>query len=360
LTEIRDPEPTLAEISRFRRKPPKTGYTVSAVPKRYQDQVQLSAVLRHVYGRLRTDTDYIDATGWALHHWRHRAFELAEAHFHPFAPKHKGGRQRLPNASSCPVAFVMTYDGKKGRKPCNMRTICPFCWARDVRKQWMKVDAAFFPAASKKRRVRMVDTDDGQVKSSSFTHSVKDGEIDAKSTYDLIRRTFTFHLPAELTVQEKTSLERHTSFPMHAMMAWLKSRIHGQPLPALHRLSECRGLLEAAGPNSGLLEAIHFRRIASDQESEYPWEVQVRQLIMAADSASVPRSLPNGICKPMCHISIPRPSRRVVVAAVAWALQYPKFLIDPHVPVENVIEYLKVRRGLRLVANYGRFRTKHT
>jgi hypothetical protein len=60
--EFQDPEPALSEGSRFPRKPPYPGYKHSAVPKRYKDQVQLSAVLRPRYGRLRTDADIADAT----------------------------------------------------------------------------------------------------------------------------------------------------------------------------------------------------------------------------------------------------------------------------------------------------------
>jgi hypothetical protein len=121
LAEIQDLEPALSEVSRFRRKPPNPGYAVSGVPKRYADQVQLSAVLRPACGRLQIDADIIAATAWALHHWRSMAVQLATAGCLPFASV--DGKQRLPNALACPVAFVMTYDKKQGRKPCGMPTI---------------------------------------------------------------------------------------------------------------------------------------------------------------------------------------------------------------------------------------------
>jgi hypothetical protein len=121
LTEIQDVEPAPGGSSRCRRKPPSPGYRVSAVPKSYGDHVQLSAVLRPVYGRLRTDADIADATPWALYHWRRRAVRLAEAGCLPFAAE--GKKSHLPNALACPVAFVMTYDKKMGRKPCELVTV---------------------------------------------------------------------------------------------------------------------------------------------------------------------------------------------------------------------------------------------
>jgi hypothetical protein len=80
--------------------------------------------------------------------------------------------------------------------------------------------------------------------------------------------------------------------------------------------------LEAAGLGSGLLEAIHFRRI--DDEA-LPWEVQVRQLILAADGTKVPWSKAS-ISR--YHFVISKPRRRAVVSAVARTLHYPNWLID--------------------------------
>ena len=72
----RDVEPAPGGSSRVRRKPPSPGYRVSAVPKSYGDHVQLGAVLRPVYGRLRTDADIATATAWTRHYWRRRAQQL--------------------------------------------------------------------------------------------------------------------------------------------------------------------------------------------------------------------------------------------------------------------------------------------
>jgi hypothetical protein len=325
------------------------------VPKRCGDQVQLSAVLRPAYGHLRTEADIARATAWALHHWRRRAGQLAEAGCLPFAAE--GKKSQLPNALACPVAFVMTYDKKLGRRPCKLTTICPFCWAREVRRHWLTIDAAFFPPPpGAKQRVRVVDTDDRPEKSTSFTRDI---ETAVKSPYDLIRRVFTFRVPAEHLVEKQTDLRfkgDRVVFKMPGILAWLRSRTQRWPFPCLHRLPECRALLKSAGPGGGLLEALHFRRVASNDEAN-PWEVQIRQLILAADGDNVLKKMPTMMSKgPRRHIVFRKPRRRLVVAAVARTLHYPDFLIDPQLPIEHVVEYLNFRRGQRLVASYGRFR----
>ena len=171
--EVPDVEPSPHDGSKFRRRPPNPGYRVSGVPKeRYVDKVQLNAVLRRIYGRLPTEADIADATAWALFHWRRRVEQLAEAGWGPLGVT--GNKSRRPNAMACPVAFVMIYGGKQGRRPCHFRQICPFCWAREVRRYWLKIDRAFFPFTGKKQRVRTVDTGAESGRSTSFTRGVKD------------------------------------------------------------------------------------------------------------------------------------------------------------------------------------------
>jgi hypothetical protein len=365
VTDDQDLEEGLSGPSHFRRKPPNQGYRVSAVPKRYVEQLQLSAVLRPAYGKLRTDADIADATAWALHHWRKKASKLAEVGCPPFHAEDVT-KSRLPNALGCRVAFVLTYGtpGGKGQRPCGMPTICPFCWAREVRLQWLAIDAAFFPAkpATTKRRRRLVDVDHEPAESQAFTRSVKAGETTVKSPYDLIRRVFTFRVPAEHTVRYKTGLrykDDYATVTMSGIVAWLQSRIQGQPFPSLHRLPECHGLLAAAGPGAGLLEMVHFRRVAADDEAA-PWEVQVRQLILAQDGAKVPTGLHPASFEPKSHVVIRNPRRRLVVSTVARTLHYPNWLIDPATPVDEVVEYLGIRGGRRLIVNYGSFRGRKT
>jgi len=348
--EIPDVVPFPRKGSKF-HEPPNPGYRVRAVPTRYPDQVQLSAVLRPLYGRLPARADIEDATAWARYFWRHRVQELVEAGWPPLA--RDDGHSRLANAMRCPVTFVITYFTKAGTKLCRFRQICPFCWAREVRRQWLKVDAAFFPRPIRKGRVRMVDTDPEPAKSSSFTHSVKDGEPAVKSPYDLVRRVFTYRLRPTYPIK----IYGQVGLEVPALPAWLDGRIRGHPYPELYRLPEIRPLLTAAGPVAGLLEAIDIHPVV---DPAAPWEVQVRQLILASAGGQVPTSLPRAAtAKPRHHIVIRRPSRRTVVSAVARTFRYPTWLLDPDQSVDDVITYLNAREGRRLVASYGCFRARN-
>jgi hypothetical protein len=339
------------------KKHPVSRYHVSAVPTRLVDQVQLSAVLRsfYGYGRLKTKTDFIDATAWMRIHWNNRATQLAEADWRPMAGI--GTKARLRNAMACPVAFVMTYDGKKGRRPCGFPTLCPFCWAREVRQYWLKLEAVFFPRSGDKgkkpKRTRVVDTG-STAKSIASTRSVEAIEKGVKSPYDLVYRRFAFQISASSEADVYSN-----NIKVNGLSAWLGSRLHGQPYQSLHRAPECRALLRSAGTDGGLLESIHVSRVVGQGADLYPWEATVHQLILAVDGDKVPKQLhPGATAESKRHIVIHKPSRTALAQRVSETFIYPRFLVDPDIPVDPVVEYLDIRRNQRLVVSYGRFRSR--
>ena len=133
-------------------------------------------------------------------------------------------------------------------------------------------------------------------------------------------------------------LLENTVVKWSGLIACLESRVRGKPNPQLHRQHECRALLKAAGPGGGMLETISYRRV--DDET-HPWEVQIHQLILAADGTKVPtQPHPMAMAKPRYDIVIPKPSRCFVVSAVARALRYPDGLIAPQVPIKDIVDYL--------------------
>jgi hypothetical protein len=247
------------------------------------------------------------------------------AGYQPFAGE--DDKARLSNALCCRVVFVLTCGGQK-TKPCCMRTICPFCWAREVRRHWLMIDRAFFPRLpSATQRVRVVDTGGEMKKSSSFTRSVKGGETAVNSPYDLVRRVFTFRIPTSVEMEQagwhtEMGQPAHMAFYVSGIKAWIESRIRGQLDPKLYRLPECRASLKAAGPGGGVLESLHFRRITEDGKV-WPWEVQIQHLILAVDGSKISDALPVAATMPKYHKVYPRPRRRLVVREVAKTLHHP-------------------------------------
>ena len=280
-------------------------YRVTKVPLSYDAQIQLSSVLRAYAPWVKSDPKLIiAATARLCQFWRTRAYQLALAGWVPLAgPERKA---QLPNALGCPPAFVMTFEKMQKRDKrtdcCHLRQICPFCWWRETRRYWLKLEPLFFPRTvpRKPERVRTVDTGPPDVKSQSFIRSIKDGEKVTRSPYDLVYRVFSFVIPVHVpqTMPNVHVMEDGVIKPVpgavvirDGLRAWLDSRIHGKPNPDIYRLFESRALLKAAGPLGGLLESIQYRRF-DDSTGHSWWEVQVHQLILAADGDKIPKGAP--------------------------------------------------------------------
>jgi hypothetical protein len=365
-------QPSEDSSQKARGRAYRPSYSVTKVPLSYDAQIQLSAVLRAYAPWVRsTPKLIIEATAKLCQFWRTRAYQLALRGWIPLAGPER--KSQLPNALACPPAFVMTFEKMKKKDKrtdcCHLRQICPFCWARETRRYWLKLEPLFFPRAGIKKpeRVRTVDTGPPDAKSQSFIRSIKDGEKVVRSPYDLVYRVFSFVVPANApqTMPNVYVMEDNVVKPVpgavvirDGLRAWLDSRIHGKPNPDIYRLFESRALLNAAGPLGGMLEAIQYRRF-NDSAGYSWWDVQVHQLILAADGDKIPKALhPYATSDPRLHRVMHKPNRRTLVKWLARTLRYPAYLIDLDVPLEHVIEHLEARRGRRLVATYGRFRSK--
>jgi hypothetical protein len=79
-----------------------------------RQQARLSAVLRPTYGRLRTDAAIIDATAFALHHWRKKAEQLAATGYRPFGAS--GDKSGLPNARAVERCSSRPTVAEKGER----------------------------------------------------------------------------------------------------------------------------------------------------------------------------------------------------------------------------------------------------
>lgn len=332
-----------------RRPAPALGNRVRKVPLSYPDQVQLSAVLRPLLvdavgpqAALRDRAEIVRQTAWTRLRWRRAAASLAGAGWGTLGAD--GPRRSLGNAIKCPVAFVMTVE-KKGR-PCKLAP-CPFCWARQVRKVWLRIDRAFFPPqVGPPRRRRTVDL--GPDSGSPEEARPRAAPQPAHSPFDLYDRVQVFRMGAAATVHYCGQ-----EFRRPALEVFMASRSSGKP-PRVWRRPEVAGLLAAAGPGAGLLEGVRFRRYAGD-DPLYTWEVVVRQLLLVPAGADVPpRFSRASVPELRRHRRVRGPSRKLVCALVARALRYEPELLNP--PVETAVAMLDACTGRKRVATFGSLR----
>ena len=280
MPEIQNTESTAASGLQPQHRPYNPKYRVTSVPLSYDAQVQLAAVLRVIYPRVKsTPKLIIEATARVCQRWRIRADQLAKAGWVPLAGSER--KSQLPNALGCPPAFVMTFEkserakrrDKKRTGCCHLRQLCPFCWAREVRRYWLKLEPAFFPrpGVKKHKRQRQVDTGPPDESSPSFTHSVKDGEKLSRSPYDLVYRVFTFPVPVygRQAVADASIIEDGVIKPVPdvfitkpGLPTWLNRRLHGRPSDPLYRLPECRGAAEVgrAGRRRAGVDPVQWAR----------------------------------------------------------------------------------------------------
>jgi hypothetical protein len=318
------------------------GFRVRKVPLSYADQVQLSAVLRPVavgHSDLRDSTEIARQTAWLRWRWRLAATRLAEAGWGTLGAT--GPRRSLGNALVCPVAFVMTME-KKGRT-CNLFP-CPFCWARQVREQWLALDALFFPpTGSPRKRSRVVDVGDEPPASLDVPTPP------TRSPYGLLERVQTFRIPATVEV---TAYGMRVTRP--ALGVFLESRTTGKPDAKLARAPELRWLLRRLGTGAGLIESIRYRPSGPGAR---PWIVEVRQLALVPEGVKPPAFRPHRLARgPNFQRFFPAPRRKLVCGLVARTLRYmPDLLGD----VEVALAMLNAREGRRLVASFGVFRSHH-
>jgi len=313
------------------------------VPKRYQDMVQILAVLAQYFGGTRIDkvpgqTQAIRAL------WRARLLGLRALGWGPLVNP-TPTRNYFDLMHHCRPAFVLT-DSRA--RCCRYGDLCPFCWARDTRDDWLRVDAAFFPAARTEptptttrprpaaRKTRAVDPGaDGP------TPADPDLGRATAGAFDLVTRSFRFGASAGL------------------LPDLIAGRVRGAgEIGFIGRREEVNALvkpLASAGLTWGAMEVmkpIEFARM---------YYLQVRQLFLVPHGSAGTLGEPPGDYRSNLRVKVyPRVSRKVAMQRTARFDAYPTALIDPAVDAGKVRDYLVSRGGARMKAQYGVFRNART
>lgn len=294
-------------------------FTLSEVPGRYQDIVQRLAVLRPICGVIPDDLAVQSKTLRLQAMWRARVMDLVKVGFLQDARP----RVSVGYARNCAPAFAIS---RPQTRCCHNRGVCPFCYARQVRSIWQKLDSACeapdsdggSAAASAnptQRRITLPrDTASGYTRSRQFA-------------YQLVERYHTFF--RDVTVPDGTI---ESTLP--ALLASIVSS-----------RSQIVQLLNPMG-------AFCFTSIEPYRDKQ--WKIRHRQLFKVPLDFEMPENIVTATNGSIAYH--PSPTRGVVLQCVARVCAYPRALLtgDP----QRVATLLHVRKlcKFRSYAGFRAFR----
>ena len=303
-------------------------FTFKFSPNTYKDLIQRMAVLYPLTKQAKALTEVPGLTKQVVGMWRARVGALTGVGWEPS----RGGETKhaILYARNCCPTF--TYTEPRAR-PCKHSTICPFCYARWVREVWLRLDNAF-PApdpvaqapgeleVNRELRVIMLDDDPVDTEYHSTTFN-----------YHLIERHVTVYLdvlpspcPEELTLA--------------ANLAELLRNISGARKAAVD-------LVDPTG-------AFVYTTIEPNDDGR-KWKIHLRQLLRVHADQEIPDEYTSTASKFTRH---ERPTRKIILGAVARACRYPVGLIRGD--AERTALLLDARRQAhhRASAFYGAFRRR--
>jgi len=280
-------------------------FTPGDVPGRYPDVVQRLAVLAAFYGpRAALQPERVPRQTLKLvARWRRRVMELAEAGLPGLAGDDPKVWKDRKYALDCLPAFTIV---PQRTRCCRLRAVCPFCWAREVRETWLKIDKAFFAPTGGK----------------------------GPSAYDLVEVGRDVSLPLRIDrdrsgqgLPEGQTIEALPEY----FAGWAASR---------------QGQIKKAEALLASFQTIHI----GFKKGE--WVVGHRSILMIEHRGG--RYGPEILDPYRYFRHHEHPTRRTVLRAVAVACRYPTFLLRGDAGL--VVRYLAARRKRKLSAMTGKFR----
>ena len=239
-------------------------------------------------------------------------------------------KPRLESARNCPMTFVMVH-GKP--RPCNLRSACPFCWARQAADLWDRVDSAFtrVAVASKRGEAKVAQARGYHLVTRELSTSVSSGWfLDANGAkLDLVLQRFY--------------MARLTGRPPHAA-----------PMPEFSRRREIQAGMKAVarpGRECGCFENITVD-LARDRET---WRAKIHQVWLVPAGGTLP-AITTREGFDFDERVVEDPWRKDVMKAMARACRYPRAMLLSYKDGAPAHHLIMARAGLRLPATYGAFR----
>lgn len=299
------------------------------VPNRYQDVIQRMAVLYPLRGVCTGDEQVRERTKALLNQWRARIGALVTC---GWEPKRGQSQKTILYCRNCRPTFVIT---DRPTRPCRLVLVCPFCYARWVREVWLSIDGSF-PAPDPVPEVQDAESEAGR----ELRSIMLDGDVaDAEPRHSTV---FRWHL-----------IERHHTFyrpvlpPGNPNGTTIAEQLSG----ILQSIENSRrGTVSLVDPAGAFL----YTTIEPWDEGR-EWKIHHRQLYKMSPEQAFPAELSENLDGGVTRYE--RPSRKVILSAVARVCRYPTELITGD--AERTVQLLDIRRrsGFRGHARYRGFRS---
>lgn len=307
------------------------------VPNTYSARLQRRAVLYPLVGRAKNAAAVVTRTKQVVRMWRARLHALHQIGWTP------GSRDTdMQYARNCHPTFMFA---EPQTRQCRIRHLCPFCYARWVNKMWETLDNVFPNPRDVPDTVRLQSDNDDEL-----NEDIPETLV-ASSGEHAGRNLRSIHLDGEQQAVEDPQRE----FPYHLITRRLDldrpfvrpNYVDESPTSyAAHLLSSTAA---ARTYVVGKMDPLGCFAFTTMVPADAGWRVSHREIHMVPSTYVLPDDIGGDVYR------LERPSRRRIFHAVANTFVYPSGLITGDVELTKAV--LEARRGLRLSAVYGVFRT---
>lgn len=289
---------------------------------------------------------------------KRRRLSLELLAFHGWPPQVPGTyRDEMQHwyIANCYPTFAIA---SPSTRTCKLRQFCPFCYAREVREIWERIDAAI---PNPRERTEPSEDDGPQPvvnyqDPATLRHLDMPWSVEAREyPMHLVERRSEFFLPftdAAEDIQAATVAghEQKSDYDDHQLRPteW----VHYATQRLAQRLRESAGgrgaVIREYGPQAAFLLTVV-------EPFGTCWHVEQRQLFMVAPGHRIEDQLPP--IRRGALVRHEKPTRRVIAEAVARVCAYPKRLLFDDMSLTSII--LNARRSVRTSAFFGAFRTRN-
>jgi hypothetical protein len=304
-------------------------FTIKGTPGAYYQRVIALATVMPLMGPSRGPTAVAESALLLVDRWRARVAHLSAAGWdltRAHAARRGDPREVQGRAYRMLNCRPAAFEPSPVTPSCCVASICPHCWGRQAADQWRAIDGRLFEGGRKKLAATLVRR--------TLRYAIR---FELKGGLAALPQWFSCRLACERSAARRS------------VMGLASRRTN-------HRL------LAAAGCAGGF-EQVAVELRPATEKVEAHWSIAVRQLLLVPERkvrafrddpwvAQAEASCEGDKTGVRTKLSVHRrPTRRLLVYAVAAACRYPKFQL--YGDAARTLEVLEARRGHRLSTRFG-------